>query len=103
MLYYNEEEYLYCLTKLHNLLIECDCTCVTVVRDYNANVLKKKNFVVLLEEFFNQFKYKWTSCLKLLEGTYTCVNDARGSHSWLDHLISTEDGNHTWGRVHFHE
>ena len=27
------------------------------------------------------------------EGTYTYVSNVWGSHSWLDHLISTEDGN----------
>ena len=46
---YNEEEYLDRLMKLHNLLAECDSTCVTVVGDYNANVLKKTNFAVLLK------------------------------------------------------
>ena len=38
----NKEEYLDRLTKLHNLLAECDSTCVTVVGDYNANLLKRK-------------------------------------------------------------
>ena len=55
-------------------------------------MLRKKNVAVLLKEFCNQYKYKWTSCLKLPEGTHTYVSDARGSHSWMDHLISTEDG-----------
>ena len=77
----NEEEYLDRLMKLHNLLAECDSTCVTVVGDYNTNVLKKTNFAVLLKEFCNQFRYKWTSCLKLPEGMYTYVSDAWGSHS----------------------
>ena len=56
-------------------------------------VLKNANFAVLLKELCSQFKYKWTSCLRLPEETYTYVSDAWGSHSWLDHLISTEDGN----------
>ena len=38
----NEEEYIDRLAKLHNILAECDSTYVAVVRDYNANVLKKK-------------------------------------------------------------
>ena len=38
----NEEAYyIDRLAKLHNILAECDNTCVTVVGDYNANVLKK--------------------------------------------------------------
>ena len=37
----NEEEYIDRLAKLHNILAECDSTCVAVVGDYNANVLKK--------------------------------------------------------------
>ena len=89
----NEEEYIDRLAKLHNILAECDSTCVAVVGDYNANVLKNANFAVLLKEYCSQFKYKWSSCLKLPEGTHTYVSDAWGSYSWLDHIISTEDGN----------
>ena len=33
----------------------------------------------------------WTSCQRLPSDTY--VSDAWGSQSWLDHCISTEDGN----------
>ena len=88
-----QEEYIDRLAKLQNILAECDSTCVAVVGDYNANVLKNANFAVLLKEYCCQFKYKWSSCLKLPEGTHTYVSDAWGSHSWLDHIISTEDGN----------
>ena len=35
----NEEEHIDRLAKLHNILAECDSTCVAVVGDYNANVL----------------------------------------------------------------
>ena len=44
---YNKEEYLDRLMKLHYLLAKCDSTCVTVVGDYNTNVLKKTNFTHL--------------------------------------------------------
>ena len=77
----NEEEYLDRLTKLHNLVDECDSSCVTEVGDYTANVLKNATFAVLLKECCSQFKYKWTSCLRLSEETYTYVSDAWGSHS----------------------
>ena len=87
------EEYIDRLAKLRNILAKCDSTCVAVVGDYNANVLKNANFAVLLKEYCSQFKYKWSSCLKLPEGTHTYVSDAWGSYSWLDHIISTEDGN----------
>ena len=89
----NEEEYLDRLTKLYNLVAECDSTCITVVGDYNANVQKYANFAMLLKGFCDQFKYIWTSYNKLPKDTYTYVSDAWGSHSWLDHSISTEDGN----------
>jgi len=45
----NQEEYLDHLTKLHNLVDECDGSCVTLIGDYNANVLKNANFAVLLK------------------------------------------------------
>ena len=45
----NEEEYIDRLAKLHNILAECDSTCVAVVGDYNANVLKKCLFCSFVE------------------------------------------------------
>ena len=88
-----EEVYLDRLTKLHNLVAECDSTCITIVGDYNANIQKDANFAMLLKGFCDQFKYIWTSYNKLPKDTYTYVSDAWGSHSSLDHSISTEDGN----------
>ena len=96
----NEVEYQDRLAKLHNLIDECDSTCVTVVGDFNANVTKNANFAVLLNEFCNQFKYTWSSRCKLPIDTYTYVSDAWGSHSWLDHCISTEDGNRVVTNIH---
>ena len=74
----NEEEFLDRISKLHNLLAECDSSCVTVVGDFNAIVLKKAYLLVLLEEFCDQFKYKWTSVRKLPRDTYTYVSEAWG-------------------------
>ena len=51
------------------------------------------NFAVLMKEFCEQFNYVWTSCKVLPNDTYTYVSDVWGSCSWLDHCISTEDGN----------
>ena len=79
----NEEEYLDRLTKLHNLVDEYVSSCVTEVGDYNANVLKNANFAVLLKEFCSQFKYKWTSCLRLPEETYTYVMRGAVIHGWI--------------------
>ena len=78
---------------LHDLVAERDSTCITVVGDYNAND-KNLNmlFAMLLKGSCDQFKYIWTSYNKLPKDTYTYVSDAWDSHSWLDHAISTEDG-----------
>ena len=65
----NEEEYLDRLTKLHNLVAECDSTCITIVGDYNANIQKDANFAMLLKGFCDQFKYIWTSYNKLPKDT----------------------------------
>ena len=89
----NEVEYLDLLAKLHNLIAEWDSSCITIIGDFNANVKTRANFAVLLEEFCEQFSYVWTSCQRLHSDTYTNVSDAWGSQSWLDHCISTEDGN----------
>ena len=46
-----------------------------------------------MKELCEQFNYVWTSCKMLHDDTYTYVSDVWGSCSWLDHCISTEDGN----------
>ena len=79
--------------KLHNLIAECDNSCITIMGDFNANVKTRANFAVLLEECCKQFSYVWTSCQRLLSDTYTYVSYAWGSQSWLDNCISTEDCN----------
>ena len=35
----NEDEYLDRLTKLHNIVCECDSSCISIVGDFNENVL----------------------------------------------------------------
>ena len=44
-------EYLDRLAKLHNLIAECDSSCITIIGDFNANVKTRANFAVLLENF----------------------------------------------------
>ena len=75
----NEDEYLGRLTKLHNIVSECDSSCISIVADFNANVKTNANFAVLMKEFCEQFNYVWTSCNMLPNGTYTYVSDAWGS------------------------
>ena len=53
----NEVEYLDRLAKLHNLIAECDSSCITIIGDFNANVKIRANFAILLEEFCEQFSY----------------------------------------------
>ena len=77
----------------HNIVSECDSSCISIVGDFNANVKTNANFAVLMKEFCEQFNYVWTSCKMLPNDTYTYVSDVWGSCSWLDHCISTEDGN----------
>ena len=96
----NEEEFIDRLAKLHNLVAECDSSCIAIVGDFNANVRNNANFAALLNEFCQQFRYVWSSRNILPNDTYTYVSDAWGSFSWLDHCISTEDGNRTITGAH---
>jgi len=89
-----EVKYMDHSAKVRNLIEECNSACVTVVGDF------KVNFAVLLKVICNQFKYTWSSCLKLPAETYTYVSDAWGSHSWLDHCISTVYGNPVVNNMH---
>ena len=83
----NEDENLDRLTKLHNIVSECDSSCISIVGDFNANVKTNANFAVLMKEFCEQFNYVWTSCNMLPNDTYTYVSAAWDSCSWLDHCI----------------
>ena len=90
----NEVEYLDRLAKWHNLIAECDSSCITIIGDFNANVKTRANFAVLLEEFCEQLSYAWTSCQRLPNDTYTYVSDAWCSQPLLDHWIIPTIG--TW-------
>ena len=56
-----EDEYLDRLTKLHNIVSECDSSCISIVGDFNATVKTNAKFAVLMKEFCEQFNYVWTS------------------------------------------
>ena len=84
----NEDEYLDRLTKLHNIVCECDSSCISIVGDFNANVNTNANCAVLMKELCEQLNYVWTSCKMLHDDTYTYVSDVWGSCSWLDGWIT---------------
>ena len=72
----NEDEYLDRLTKLHNIVSECDSSCISIVGNFNANVKTNANFAVLVKEACEQLNYVWTSCKMLPNDTYNYVSDA---------------------------
>ena len=71
----NEDEYLERLTKLHNIVSECDSSCISIVGDFNANDKTNANFAVLMKEFCEQFAYP--QFLVLMGCAYVCGKKTR--------------------------
>ena len=89
----NKEEFIDRLSKLNVLQEELDSTCVSIIGDFNSNVLKPgSHHAKYLSEYCELFNYKWSSKILLPDDTFTYISEAWGSHSWLDHCISSEDG-----------
>ena len=89
----NEDEFLDRLGKLYVTIEEADTTCIIVVGDYNANILKTNSmFAKHLTQYCSMYDYNLSSVLCLPPNTYTYISDAWNTCSWLDHCIATEDG-----------
>jgi exonuclease III len=88
----NHDEYLDKLGVLGAIISELECTCFTIVGDFNANPLNPGNstFSNLLLNFTEDLNLKISTSI-LPDDSYTYVSAAWGTHSWLDHVISSED------------
>ena len=88
----NHDEYLDKLGALGAIISELECSCFTIVGDFNANPLTPghSTFSNLLQNFTEDLNLK-LSTATLPEDSYTYVSAAWGTHSWLDHVISSED------------
>ena len=70
-------------------------TCVTIIGDFNADISKKSVFGNICLDFHNEYSLSIILYDKdnLPIDTYTYVNSAWRTTSWLDHVICTSDAN----------
>ena len=80
-----------CLGKLHVQTQEISNTCITVVGDFNSNIMSSTVFGDLLLKFCEENNYILADKVKLPADTYTYLSPAWGTTSWLDHILCTAD------------
>ncbi len=89
----NEEKYLHNLGELSALLLELDTTCFAAFGDWNANLRDVGNslFSRHLINFCDEHNLILSSKIMLPPDSYTCVSEAWGTESWLDHAVTSSD------------
>lgn len=89
----NEDKYIEVLGALGALIEELDCTCYTIVGDWNANIGDKPNslFADYMTDFCKDQNLSISSEILLPNDSYTCISAAWGTSSWLDHVVSSSD------------
>ena len=68
-------------------------TCGTIIGEFNADISKKLVFGNIFLDFCNEYSFSIHDKDNLLIDTYTYVNSAWGTTSWLDHVMCTSDAN----------
>ena len=89
----HEEQYLNCLGVLTCILEELNCTCVSIIGDWNSDIKDKDHlFGRHLSDYVETAGLTISSLLHLPLNTYTYTSEVWGSNSFIDHCISTADG-----------
>ena len=88
----HEDEYLDKLGKIKCILLDLKCTCVIIIGDWNANI-HGSTFGDHLANFIEEENLEFSSKLMLPANTFSFISEAWNTTSWLDHCVSTSDGN----------
>ena len=90
----NEDSYLENLGTLKTIIDELDCTCISVVGDWNSDISDGAYLFGNHVRLFCSENNLILSCeTHLPGGTFTHYSETWHITSWLDHCISTSDGN----------
>ena len=83
------------LEELKLIINELDTTSVTIIGDWNADLVKPNHpHGQLLRQFSDTNGFIVSSEQLLPENSFTYISEMRpGETSWLDHCVSTQDGN----------
>lgn len=84
----NFTEFVDCLSKIHAIKEESNCSDCLVIGDFNAD--SSTQFGRELLSFCTEYNYECVDRTMLPADTYTFVSDAHGSVSWLDHCLISE-------------
>lgn len=88
----NEEEYLCKLGQLTSIIDELETTSISLIGDFNANILSSTSlFVNHLNLFCDDNNLILSSKKYLPNDSFTYVSESWHTVSWLDHCISTND------------
>ena len=89
----NYDLFLECLGFLSSTIEELDCTCITIIGDWNADVSNYNHqFGNYLNQFGSYIGLIISSELKLPEDSFTYKSDSWHTTSWIDHCVSSNDG-----------
>ena len=84
----NDDLFLKCLGFLSSTIEELDCTCITIIGDWNADVSNDNHqFGNYLNQFFSDIGLIISSELKLPEDSFTYKSDSWHTTSWIDDII----------------
>ena len=89
----NDDAFLECLGFLAATIEELDCTCITIIGDWNADVSNDKHqFGNYFNQFCSDIGLIISSELKLPEDSFTYKSYSWHTTSWIDHCVSSKDG-----------
>ena len=89
----NDDLFLECLGFLSSTIEELDCTCITIIGDWNADVSNDNHqFGNYLNQFCSDIGLITSSELKLPENSFTYKSDSWRTTSWIYHCVSSKDG-----------
>ena len=90
----NEESYLDNLGTIKTIIDELDCTCISILGDWNSDISDRTSlFGNHVRLFCTENNLILSSEHFLPDGTFTHYSEAWHTTSWLDHCISTSDAN----------
>ena len=83
---------MYCLGKIECFIEEYYSPYVLICGDFNANVLSDSTFRRELSTFSDNINLKISEQVFNPEGIYTFYSEADNSVSWVDHLVTENNG-----------
>ena len=85
----NVDEYQAILGKIQAITDSFESSNIFIVGDFNADLIKTSLFSPFINSFISECHFIPSDIKYLPPDSFTCVSDAHGSRSWLDHVLCT--------------